>query len=91
MRIMPRGRGWVKLKAAGDWRFRFGLELDEAKIVPFDWIEDGKGYREFLVPAAIVNTGRDRAPDAPDGLDLHAGRQDYSGEPLRCGATPPYD
>src|ERR1035437_6378948 len=32
------------------------LELDEASIVRFEWVEDGKGYREFLVPAAIVNT-----------------------------------
>lgn len=30
------------------------LELDEAKILPFEWVEEGKGYRKFLVPAAIV-------------------------------------
>jgi hypothetical protein len=22
----------------------------------FEWIEEGKGYREFLVPAAVLNT-----------------------------------
>jgi hypothetical protein len=42
---------------------RLCLELDEARIAPFEWIEDGKGYREFLVPAAIVNTGKVRGLD----------------------------
>lgn len=37
------------------------LELDEVRVAPFEWIEEGKGYREFLVPAAIVNTGKVRA------------------------------
>lgn len=32
------------------------LELDEAKILDFEWIEEGNGYREFLIPAAIVNS-----------------------------------
>jgi hypothetical protein len=32
------------------------LQLDEVTVAHFEWIEDGKGYREFLVPAAIVNS-----------------------------------
>lgn len=31
------------------------VELDEAVVTPFEWIEEGKPYREFLVPASIVN------------------------------------
>ena len=47
---------------------RLCLQLDEARIAPFGWIEEGKGYREFLVPAAIVNTVNVRALD---GLDFY--------------------
>jgi len=52
---------------------RLCLELDEARVTPFEWIEEGKGYREFLVPAAIVNTGEVRALE---GVDLYALRRD---------------
>jgi len=37
------------------------LRTGEARVTPFEWIEEGKGYREFLVPAVIVNTGKVRA------------------------------
>ena len=31
------------------------LEIPEEIVAPFEWIEEDKGYREFLVPAEIVN------------------------------------
>lgn len=30
-------------------------DVPECLVAEFEWIEDGKGYREFLVPAAILN------------------------------------
>ncbi len=34
------------------------IDVPEATVVEFEWIEEGKGYREFLVPAAVVNQFR---------------------------------
>lgn len=31
------------------------IEIPEEVVVPFEWVEEFKSYREFLVPAAIVN------------------------------------
>lgn len=31
------------------------VELDESDVAPFEWVEEGKAFREFLVPAAIIN------------------------------------
>jgi len=31
------------------------LDIPEDDISPFEWIEEGKPYREFLVPAEIIN------------------------------------
>jgi hypothetical protein len=31
------------------------LEAPESVIGPFEWVEEGKPYREFLVPAAVLN------------------------------------
>jgi len=31
------------------------LAIPVAAIRQYEWIEDGKGHREFLVPAAVVN------------------------------------
>jgi hypothetical protein len=30
-------------------------EIDESLLAPYEWIEDGKTYREWLVPAAVLN------------------------------------
>jgi hypothetical protein len=32
------------------------VELDESAVAPYEWIEKGKGYREFLVPSAVANS-----------------------------------
>jgi hypothetical protein len=31
------------------------IEIPEEEIAPFEWVEEPKPYREFLVPAALVN------------------------------------
>ena len=31
------------------------LEIPEPVVVPFEWVEERKTYREFLVPAETVN------------------------------------
>jgi len=33
----------------------FAVEAPQKEIERFEWIEEGKGFREFLVPAAILN------------------------------------
>jgi hypothetical protein len=37
----------------GDTRLQ--VELPEQAIAGFEWIEDGKPYREWLVPARLIN------------------------------------
>lgn len=32
------------------------LEIDERRIAEFEWLEEGKTYREWLVPAAVLNS-----------------------------------
>jgi hypothetical protein len=40
------------------------VEAPVGEVDPFEWVEEGKGYREFLIPAAVVNGWpRDRATD----------------------------
>jgi hypothetical protein len=39
--------------ADGDTLLR--VELPEQAIADFEWIEDGKPYREWLVPARLIN------------------------------------
>lgn len=31
------------------------VEVPSDLVEPYEWIEEGKGYREFLVPAALLN------------------------------------
>lgn len=31
------------------------INMPEHEILEYEWIEEGKPYREFLIPAAIVN------------------------------------
>ena len=40
--------------AKGQWLFR--IDIPSAVLEPYEWIEDGKPYREFLLPADIVNS-----------------------------------
>lgn len=38
----------------------FEIEIPESVIVEFEWVEKFKGYREFLVPTALLNGYRRR-------------------------------
>ena len=31
------------------------IEIPWALVEPYEWIEEGKSYREFLIPALIIN------------------------------------
>ena len=31
------------------------IDAPEEVLTEFEWVEDGKGYREFCVPAAVLN------------------------------------
>jgi hypothetical protein len=33
----------------------FAIDVEERVIARFEWIEEGKPYREWLVPAAVLN------------------------------------
>ncbi len=40
------------------------VEIPESVVADHEWVEESKTYREFLVPAAIVNRYHvERAPD----------------------------
>ena len=42
--------------AAGDTLLKVALDLQEPDIAEYEWVEDGKGYREWLIPAGLLNT-----------------------------------
>jgi hypothetical protein len=35
----------------GDTTLRVSLDVDDTALTRFEWIEEGKGYREWLIPA----------------------------------------
>jgi hypothetical protein len=41
--------------ACGNALMRIELAKEEREIGSFEWIEDGKGYREWLMPASLLN------------------------------------
>jgi hypothetical protein len=42
--------------AFGDILLEVTVEITESEIGQYEWIEQGKPYREFLVPAAEINS-----------------------------------
>jgi hypothetical protein len=42
------------------------VEMPEHVVAEFEWIEAGKGFREFLVPADVVNRYPVRVVDEDD-------------------------
>jgi hypothetical protein len=42
--------------AGGDILLEVNTDMTESEIAQYEWIEEGKGYREFLVPAAEINS-----------------------------------
>ena len=48
------------------------IHMDDGIVEPYEWVEEGKPYREFLVPAVIANRyGPPRivAEDEAQGLE----------------------
>jgi hypothetical protein len=41
--------------AHGDSLLRVELQMNEATLDEYEWKEAGKGYREWLVPARLIN------------------------------------
>jgi hypothetical protein len=41
--------------AIGNALIRIELAKEESEIASFEWIEDGKPYREWLIPASLLN------------------------------------
>jgi hypothetical protein len=40
----------------GAWgRFVIALDVPESELEPYEWVEEGRFYREFLVPAELLN------------------------------------
>ena len=31
------------------------VEMTDAELLDFEWIEEGKPYREWLIPAEVIN------------------------------------
>ena len=60
------------------------IEAPESEIAPFEWVEEGKTYREFLVPADILNRFR----VAELCLRLDAGGR-FQAPPVRAPRTSP--
>ena len=41
--------------ADGDTLLLVELDLIEQELAQFEWVEEGKDYREWLIPAALIN------------------------------------
>jgi hypothetical protein len=41
--------------AWGDVVFEITLDVPEGAIADYEWLEEGKPYREWLMPAALIN------------------------------------
>lgn len=53
------------------------LDVDEADLDEYEWVQEGCAYREWLVPASVINTrGTVRLVDASDD-ELFELRQVY--------------
>jgi hypothetical protein len=41
--------------AAHDTVLSLSLDIPEAELAEWEWVEEGKPYREWLIPADIIN------------------------------------
>jgi hypothetical protein len=41
--------------ASGDVLLRVDTDLGENELAQYEWVEKSRGYREWIVPAAVVN------------------------------------
>jgi hypothetical protein len=44
--------------AFGDTLLVVDLKIPATKLGEYEWVEDGKTYREFLIPASVLNRAR---------------------------------
>ena len=51
------------------------IEIADEILTPYEWVEEGKSYREWIVPAAVLNK------DGRVTLANLGERQDRSGKP----------
>jgi hypothetical protein len=42
--------------ADGDTLLRVTLNIPEAELANWEWVEEGKPYREWLIPAEVINS-----------------------------------
>ncbi len=54
------------------------VEIDGRRLSPFEWIEEGKHYSEFLVPAKLLNRHAKVYELSDDGLAVTRGRRTSS-------------
>jgi hypothetical protein len=53
--------------AFGDTLLLVELDMPEGELNQFEWIEEGKGFREWLIPAALINAkGKVQIIEEPD-------------------------
>ena len=52
--------------ACGDTLLRIDFKGDEAEIAEHEWREEGKGFREWLIPAKLLN---ERAQVSVDDIE----------------------
>lgn len=65
------------------------VECPDSVVAPFEWIEEGKGYREALVPADLLNgypVARAWECVNCGAIELE-GSPDWSQEPTQRGET----
>jgi hypothetical protein len=43
--------------ANGDVLLEVTLDIPNEELADWEWVEEGKPYREWLIPAAVVNPG----------------------------------
>jgi len=47
---------WSQRQYLDDGITLFAIEIPEEDISDLEWVEEGKAYREWLVPAALLNS-----------------------------------
>jgi hypothetical protein len=68
------------------------VNMPERRIRRYEWVEEGKPYREFLIPASVVNRFPRRVARAADWRRLrphHHGKRGIGDEPPTESALPP--
>ena len=54
--------------AFGDTVLKVDHDLADAELAHYEWVEEGKPYREFLIPAEVINA---RGKAAIESRDRH--------------------